>query len=98
VPSFDEYCPPSHLVARVGIRAANPVPKIMASVFGCQMEKSSNEVRVCSASPALTGMKERGTTPRKVPSMKVRGGMPTWGEVTLMNQLGSKGVMRRKRM
>ena len=71
---------------------------MMAIVLGFQIEKSSKEERDWRVSPALTGMMESGITPKKVPMRNRWAGIPTWGEVMLMNQFGRSGVIRRKRM
>lgn len=54
----------NHLfITIVGIRAQKAVAKIIANVFGFQIEKSSNEVNVWRAKPALTGITDNGMTP-----------------------------------
>ena len=42
--------------------------------------------------------KDGGATPMKEPNQKGGRGTPITGETMLMNQLGRKGVMRRKMM
>ena len=48
--------------------------------------------------PAWMKMKEGGATPKKVPVQKGNKGTPMTGETMLMNQLGRKGVILRKRI
>ena len=56
------------------------------------------EVSCCKVVPALMKMKEGGATPKKDPTQIGKRGTPITGETMLMNQLGKKGVIRRKRM
>ena len=56
------------------------------------------EVSCCKVVPALMKMKEGGATPKKDPTQNGKRGTPITGETMLMNQLGKKGVIRRKRM
>ena len=41
---------------------------------------------------------EGGATPKNVPIQKGSSGTPITGDTMLINQLGRKGVIRRKRM
>ena len=43
-------------------------------------------------------MNEGGATPKNVPIQKGSSGTPMTGDTMLINQLGRKGVIRRKRM
>ncbi|KAF8360810.1 hypothetical protein PRIPAC_87733 [Pristionchus pacificus] len=54
---------------------------------------------ICSSVvPAWMNRKEGGATPRNVPQKKGDAATSSTGDVMLMNQLGSRGVTRRKMM
>jgi len=69
------------------------------SSTNCRGEMASlAEVRVCNVLPACIASREGGPTPMKVPMTKGNIGTPMTGDAMLINQLGRKGVIRRKIM